>query len=174
MKFVISILLILIFVSCGHGNKKSPKRQKAVINMDTLMEMNRNLIRKDNDKIQNFIDSSGVKMLKSGTGLYYRKILDVDGENAGKGDKVIFSYDISSLRGDSFYSSKDRGRKEFEVDGSEIESGWNELASLMSEGDSVVAILPPHLAFRNIGDGDRIGPGEILIYNLKLDSLVGR
>ncbi len=174
MKFIISIFMILIFVSCGSRNKKEPESQKVLINMDTLLEMNRNMIRKDKDKIHEYIASNGTTMLESGTGLFYRKILEVDGVDAGKGDVVIFSYDITSLQGNKFYSSKDLGRKEFEIDGSVIESGWNEVATLMSAGDSMIAILPPHLAFRNIGDGEKIGPGQILIYNLRLDSIVRR
>jgi FKBP-type peptidyl-prolyl cis-trans isomerase len=69
------------------------------------------------------------------------------------------------------YSSDEQGVREFVLDKSDIEAGWNEAAKLMSRGDSAMIILPPHLAFRNIGDGKLIGAGEILIYELSLDSI---
>ncbi len=77
-----------------------------------------------------------------------------------------------SLAEKVFYTSKEDGLREFVVDESETVSGWNEAAKLMSKGDSLVAILPPHLAFRNIGDGNKIASGQILMYHIRLDSII--
>ena len=172
MKYYIVILLLVISFSCGSDGGKKNETSEKVINLDTLMEMNRNLIRKDKEVILEYIQSSGSKMTETGTGLFYRRVRDEDGQNANAGDRVSFNYSITSLTGKVIYSSKEDGLKEFVVDGSDIESGWNEAAKLMSKGDSLVAILPPHLAFRNIGDGNKIGPGQILMYTLHLDAII--
>ncbi len=172
MKYFIIIVLLVISFSCrSDGGKKSETSEK-VINLDTLIEMNRNLMRKDKEVILKYIESSGSKMTETGTGLFYSRVRDEDGQNAKAGDRVSFNYSITSLTGKVFYTSKEGGMREFVVDGSDIESGWNEAAKLMSKGDSLVAILPPHLAFRNIGDGNKIGPGQILMYTLKLDAII--
>jgi len=166
----VPVLILFLLSSCVEG-EKGKKQDVSSINPDSLIILNRKLIRDDIDKIEDYLDSNGLEMEKSGTGLFYKIIKDNKGEKASPGDIAVFSYRIRGLDGHLIYSSDDGGPKTFEVDKSYVESGWNEASKMMGQGDSAVLILPPHLAFRNIGDGNRIGPGEVLVYELRMDSL---
>lgn len=172
MRYFIPIVLVLICFSCRNDGSGKGDTEKQVINIDTLMEMNRNLMRKDKEAIKEYLHSSGRMMTETETGLFYERVRDEGGQNAKTGDRVYFNYSIITLSGKVFYTSKEDGLREFVVDKSDIESGWNEAAKLMSKGDSLVAILPPHLAFRNVGDGNKIGPGQTLMYTLHLDKII--
>ena len=167
----ILFLFILIFSFSCSGNKRKKEVQNEAPDMEALIEMNRNLINSDIEKIESYIKDNSLEMIKTGTGLYYGFEADVDGNPVKENDIVHFSYRISELDGELFYDSKIDGVRSFEIDKSEVESGWNEAAKLMSPGDSLIAIMPPHLAFRNIGDQNKIGPGKTLIYELRLDSV---
>lgn len=167
--FFISILCVLY--SCG-SSKQGEKDDTPVINADSLIEMNRKLVQADVGKIEEYIEVNDLDMERSGTGMFFNIIRDAGKDKALSGNQVSFSYRIKDLSGNMIYSSETLGSKSFEIDKSNIESGWNEAAKLMGPGDSAVIILPPHLAFRNIGDNNKIGPGQVLIYELRLDSAV--
>ena len=168
------ILLLICLVSCRSGqDKQSDSVPSPGVVKDNLIEINRNLLRQEMLRIQEYIDSTKLDMLKTGTGLFIDLVRDRDGDIAQAGKHLIFTYKIRSLKGDLLYSSEELGKREFVVDKTDVESGWNEAAKLMSLADSAVLILPPHLAFGNLGDGNRIGPREILIYELRLDSIIG-
>jgi FKBP-type peptidyl-prolyl cis-trans isomerase len=160
----------LLISSCKNSSSKADE-DTPMISTDSLISLNRELVRKDMKKIEDYIGSSGMEMKQSGTGMFYSIVRDKGSQKARPGDEAVFTYIIRDLEGDLIYSSEDLGLKKFEVDRSYVESGWNEAAKLMGMGDSAVVILPPHLAFRNLGDGNKIGAGETLVYELRMDSV---
>lgn len=173
MRIIFILTVIILFISCNSpgekGRKVDPSSRQ--ISPDSLIELNKSLIGNDIAIIEDYIKSKGMQLNKSGTGLFYQLLADSAGPNATAGDPVAFSYRIKSLGGQQIYSSGENGLREFIVDHSNIESGWNEAAKMMSPGDSALLIMPPHLAFGHLGDGNRIGPREILIYELKMESV---
>ena len=59
-------------------------------------------------------------------------------------------------------------RESFVVGKGGVESGLEEVVKYLHAGDNARFILPPHLAHGNFGDGKKIPPGAILLYELKL------
>lgn len=171
MKYFIVVIVILMFTACNQSKKTGENGSYKAPDPEAMIQMNKNMVNDDMAKIEEYVKGNRLEMKKSGTGLYYQLKKDEDGQNAAKGDIVYFSYEIRNLEGELLYTSREDGQKGFKVDKAEIESGWNEAAKLMSPGDEGMFIMPPHLAFRNIGDGDKVGRGEVLVYDLRLDSV---
>ncbi len=168
----LTIVFFICLVSCQSGsqNRDKPTAHPAS-RKDSLIEFNKNLLRRDMQKIDDYITSRSIKMTKTGTGLFIKLVVDHDGQEAQPGEQVFFTYKTRTLEGDLLYSSDELGQREFILDKSDIEAGWNEAAKLMSPADSAIVILAPHLAFGHTGDGNRVAPREILVYELRLDSV---
>jgi FKBP-type peptidyl-prolyl cis-trans isomerase len=66
------------------------------------------------------------------------------------------------------------GPKVFRVEKSEAESGLHEAVQLLHQGDSARLVLPPHLGFGMVGDGNKIPPRAILVYMIKIRIVVKR
>ena len=50
----------------------------------------------------------------------------------------------------------------------QVISGWTEALALMKPGDKWEVYLPPSLAYGDKGAGSRIGPNEVLVFEVEL------
>ena len=166
--FNCSIILILsvLFLSCRHGQEKNlPPLQPGSTEM---ADLNRYLVRKDRERIQNYIERKNLKMTETQTGLWYQIIHEGEGETFREKDKIIMDYECSLLDGTSCYSSRDQGPKEMILGRSEIEAGLNEGLRLLKPGSEAIFIIPPFLAYGLIGDRKLIPPRAVLVYYIKV------
>ena len=106
------------------------------------------------------------------SGLQYKII------SAGKGDKnprtrdmVSTHYTLTNLDGEKIDSSHDRHMPlQFVV--TEVIAGWQEALQLMTEGQQIQLWVPPNLGYRCKGSPPRIGPNELLIFDVELMAIV--
>jgi len=80
--------------------------------------------------------------------------------------KVIFEYDCSLIDGTLCYSSKELGPKEVVLGRTQIESGMNEGLRMLRPGAEAIFIIPPFLGYGLIGDGKKIPPRSVIVYNI--------
>jgi len=107
----------------------------------------------------------GVKSTTSG--LQYKVIKSGAGKTPGPKDTVKVNYEGKLIDGTVFDSSIARGQPvTFEVDG--VIAGWTEALQLMKEGDKWQLVIPAKLAYGAAGAGDRIGPNEVLVFEVEL------
>lgn len=88
-----------------------------------------------------------------------------------KGDLVVFEYDLLKLNGDTIYSKKDIGVREYFIDQERIFSGLRQGLKLMQEGETVTFLFPSYKAFGYYGDLDRIGSNVPLKSTVTLISI---
>ncbi len=107
----------------------------------------------------------GVKTTASG--LEYKVLKSGSGRTPGPKDTVKVHYEGTLIDGTVFDSSIARGTPvTFQVDG--VIPGWTEALQLMKEGDKFQLVIPPKLAYGAAGAGDKIGPNEVLIFDVEL------
>jgi len=71
------------------------------------------------------------------------------------------------INGTVFDSSVERGTPAtFPVNG--VIPGWVEALQLMNVGSKWRIVIPPELAYKERGAGNRIGPNEALIFEVEL------
>lgn len=162
LTFVLSSLLI----SC-RGKTRSEIVVPDQVRND-MTEMNRYFVQKDREIIQNYIERKDLSMKESSTGLWYLIKKDGSGELIKDNDKVTIAYECALLDGTTCYSSDVLGPKEIVPGKTGIEQGLYEGLRMLKPGAEAVFIIPPFLAHGLIGDGNKIPPRAILVYDIRV------
>lgn len=88
-----------------------------------------------------------------------------------KGDLVVFEYDLLALDGDTLYSKKEIGVREYYIDEEKIFTGLRQALKLMHEGETLTFLFPSYKAFGYYGDLERIGSNVPLQSTITLKSI---
>jgi FKBP-type peptidyl-prolyl cis-trans isomerase FkpA len=166
LRCIFILCLSVTFISCRNGSEKNSaiSRPGSV----EMADLNRYMVRKDRERIQNYIERKNLRMTETKTGLWYQVLKEGEGETFTEKDKIIMEYECSLLDGTRCYSSKDQGPKELVLGRSEIEAGLNEGLRLLKPGAEAIFIIPPFLAYGLIGDRKSIPPRSVLVYNVSV------
>lgn len=177
LKFIVKILsvfaVLCVFFSfeacCDEtedGQKISFENKKQ--KKDSLENLNKYFVAREKEAIKDYITKKGINIVETGTGLCYRIINQGDGELIKTGDIVTLDYQIRLLNDSLLYHSGEKGFKIFEVGHGGVESGLEEAVLLLHKGDEAEIIIPSHLAYGLLGDGDRIPSRATIVYNVKI------
>ncbi len=163
-------LMVVLMASCMES--RPPEETKQAVNPEeSLIKVNRYLIKKEKTDIDNYIRRHGWKMQESGSGLRYQIYDDIAGNKAVTGKIATIEYKIWLLSGDLVYSSEELGPKTFRIGHGGVESGLEEGILLMSPGDKARFILASHLAYGLLGDDKKIPPKMPIVYQVELIEL---
>jgi FKBP-type peptidyl-prolyl cis-trans isomerase FkpA len=163
----LTIMFIIVFlVSCREKTGNNLRTSNP--DKNEMADLNRYLIRKDRERIKNYIERKNLKMVESPTGLWYQIIKEGTGKVFTSNDKIVMNYESSLLDGTRCYTSKDLGPREVVLGQSEIEPGLNEGLRLLKPGAEAIFILPPFLAYGLIGDRKMIPPRAVIVYNVNI------
>jgi|APFre7841882724_1041349.scaffolds.fasta_scaffold105337_1 FKBP-type peptidyl-prolyl cis-trans isomerase FklB len=119
-----------------------------------------------------FLAENGKKegVVTTASGLQYQVLVAGAGPKPGASDTVTTHYTGTLIDGTVFDSSVDRGSPaSFPVNG--VIPGWVEALQLMSVGSKWRIVVPPELAYKDNGAGNKIGPNEALIFEIELISI---
>jgi FKBP-type peptidyl-prolyl cis-trans isomerase FklB len=105
------------------------------------------------------------------SGMQYKILKEGTGPKPTAGDTVSCNYRGTLIDGKEFDSSYKRGQPtSFPVGG--VIKGWTEALQLMPVGSKWQLFIPSELAYGDRGAGGDIGPGETLIFEVELLSIV--
>ena len=102
--------------------------------------------------------------------------LSVEGEGADiptLEDQVKVHYRGTLINGTEFDSSYSRGEPAV-FSPTQVIKGWTEALTMMNVGSEWKVYLPAELAYGERGAPPSIGPGEVLIFTIKLEEIVGK
>jgi FKBP-type peptidyl-prolyl cis-trans isomerase FkpA len=160
------IIIIVLSVACA-GNSQKPATENKPAKKD-MADLNRFLIQKDKERIQNYIERKNLRMTESPTGLWYQIVKEGTGEKFTEKDKIVFNYKCSLLDGTECYNSDNLGPKEVALGRSEIEPGLNEGLRMLGRGAEAIFILPPYLAYGLLGDRNKIPSRAVVVYYVNI------
>ena len=161
-------LLSLVFLfSCGSNNPPKEKPDPLQFK-ESLVKVNKYMVEKEADEIEQYIKHHNWQMISTGTGLRYMILRKGEGKPAQPGEMVKVNYKISLIDGTVCYSSDQEGSKEFIVDNDNVESGIHEAVQLMHVGAKAKFILPSHLAHGLHGDDEKIPRMSAVVVDLEL------
>lgn len=164
------VVIILLF-SCSGGNKKTITEEEYDSTREALVGANRILVKKDYERIKSFVERKGWNMVETSSGLWYQIVEKGDGKPAEKDLLVSFAYTLTLLDGTLIYDSDSTGLKRFRIGSGGVETGLEEGVLLLGVGDKARFIIPPHLAHGLTGDGNKIPPRAIIVYDIAIVSL---
>ncbi len=170
-KYKILLLLFALFLFSCKNQKTVDNQQEHKTTKNELIEVNRILVMKDQQRIKGYLERQNIQMLQTETGLWYFIEEQGEGPKAESGKRATINYRISLLDGTECYNSKEDGAKSFIIGRGGVESGLEEGILLMNEGGKANFIMPPYLAHGLPGDGNRIPARAIIVYNVELVSL---
>jgi len=106
------------------------------------------------------------------SGLQYKIIKAGTGDKQPRSrDSVSTHYTLTNLDGEKIDSSHDRHMPlQFRV--TDVIPGWQEALQLMTECQQIQLFVPPQLAYRCKGSPPKIGPMELLIFDMQLLAIV--
>lgn len=101
------------------------------------------------------------------SGLQYKVISMGKGKQPSADSSITAHYKGSLVDGRVFDSSYQRNQPAtFNV--GQVIPGWKEVLPLMHEGDKWQVFIPSELAYGERGQGQTIGPNEVLIFDIEL------
>lgn len=162
---LISVLFMLCFVACRNGREEGEYSVRPGKN--EMAELNRYMVQKDRERIQNYIERKKLDMIESPSGLWYVIIAEGKGNFFSDYDKVIIEYECSLIDGTVCYSSSESGPKEIILGRTKIEPGLDQGLRMLKPGGEAIFIIPPFLAYGLTGDGNLIPPRTIIVYNIR-------
>lgn len=167
---VFVIMAIIMLLSCENNSQTQQSSQSvdAKQRKESVEKANRYIVIQENEAINDYIGRHQMDVVKTGTGLRYRIVKQGDTELIKRGDVVSMDYEVRLLTGDLLYSSKEYGKKTFLVGKGGVESGLEEAVLHLHKGDVADIIIPSHLAFGLLGDGDKVPPRAALIYKIRI------
>ena len=170
LKNISLFLLAVILVSCNNNSSTQNKIDKKELE-ESLVQVNKKLVKSEDEQIRDYIERYGWEMQETGTGLRYMIYKHGSGPLAEKDQLAKVRFQVALLNGEVCYSSDTEGLKEFKIGQGGIESGLEEGILLMKTGDRAKFIIPSHLAFGLLGDTDKIPAKAALVYDIELVEL---
>ena len=175
MKNYCKYLILLLLLFCLSCEEKPEKPFNAVPEKPSKKEMknsmetaNRYLLNEEEEDIANYVKRHELDMTSTGTGLRYQILKQGSEKRIEKGEQVSLEYEVCSIAGDLFYSSKEDGIKSFVVGEGGAEPGLHEAMTYLHRGDVAKVIIPFHLAYGLHGDDNRIPEYATLVYTIKI------
>lgn len=169
----ISVLLSFLMFLAACGNKPETRgaenKNTRPQGKDMLVEINKFLTDKDKDVIENFIRRQGWKMEFSPTGGFYYEVFEQGAQPLiVDGNYVTYDYTASLLNGTVCYTTKSGEPSGFLVGRSEDIMGLHLAITMLGKGGRGRFIFPPYLAHGLQGDGNKIPPRAILLYDINV------
>ena len=164
------ILTISGLISCNTAHDRKDGRKAP--GKEEMAELNRYMVQKDRERIMSYIERKGLEMNETNTGLWYHIESEGSGDFFSDNDRFVMEYDCYLLDGTRCYSSTESGPKEIILGRSELESGLNHGLRMLKPGGRAIFILPPFLAYGLVGDGKKIPPRSVVVYNISIISSV--
>lgn len=168
MRTELFILIIYLFLSGSCRNESENRKAPVKPGGQEMADLNRYLVQKDREIIQNYIERKDLILTESPTGLWYLIKIKGDGKYLKDNDWITMDYKCGLLDGTVCYSSENLGPKQVILGKTDIEPGLNEGLRLLKPGAEALFILPPFLAFGLVGDGKKIPPRTIVVYSVSI------
>jgi len=168
MRIGYSSIIIITFSIISCQNNQAPLIGVNKPGKKEMTDLNRYLVQKDKEIIQNYIERKNLKMTESPTGLWYYIKNEGSGDFLKDKDRIIMDYDCSLLDGTECYASVTLGPKEIILGKTTLETGMNEGLRLLRPGAEAIFILPPFLAYGMVGDGKKIPPRSTIVYSVRI------
>lgn len=122
--------------------------------------------------LEAYLDEYDIKVKPTASGLYYVEDKKGSGPNPQEGDVVTLHFSVSIIEGFPLYSSFDQEPLEM-IYGEPFDTdGFEEGVGYMRKGGKAQFIVPSHLAFDSIGQGQIIPPYTTMLYEVEIVNIL--
>lgn len=174
MKTKIAILFLIGFlISCAQPVPRKPVTTKTSSFMETSVLFNKSLNEREEELLKNkMIQDSLTTYISSSNGFWYTYNLKSKNTYTPQfGDQVLYACEIYDINNNVIYSAQELGLQTYHINKQELVEGLRNGLQLMNEGDVVTFLFPSHKVFGYLGDENRIGINQPLIYKVQLNKI---
>lgn len=172
-KYTLIIGIMTFIMSCANPVPRKPISRKTSDVVDASITFNRNLNALEEQAFKKLIELDSTSNYHSSSNGFWYKI---DEKSAREylpkfGDQLTFKYSVYDMNFKTIYSEKEIGEQSYVVDQTEIQEGLRNGLKLMNEGDSYTFLFPSHKMFGYVGDDNKVGINQPLIYKVQLNKI---
>lgn len=152
---------------------RKPVTRKSSSYMKESVSFNKNLNAVEEKKIKELIEKDTLSnYFASSNGFWYKYNFKSSNSYLPKfGDKLVYSYEVSNMNYELIYSRDEIGERTYALDQQEIIEGLRDGLKLMNEGDTVTFLFPSHKVYGYLGDENKVGINQPLIYKVQLNKI---
>ncbi len=165
---LVFVSLVLLF-SCNekssHSEVKAENRREQ---RESAIDLNRQVLAIEDQQINQYVTRYNWPVKCTGSGLRVYVYKKGNGKQIKNKARVEAAYDLRLLDGRKIENSAIDGNMQITMDKTTIETGLYEAFLMLRVGDKAKIILPSHLAFGVTGDGSRIPPRAVLVYDIEI------
>lgn len=165
------LLFVMFLVSCNNDpviyditEQQTEKKDSS----DPLVSINKEIVRVENQFIQNYIERHQLDMTKRDNGIYFDVYQsNADGQAVSSGDLVEIQYQRKLLTGHNIEKEDSTITKRFVVEESDDIQGMHFSVLELRQGESGIFIIPSHLAYGITGKRNEIPRSASLVLDIK-------
>ncbi|MDR0687366.1 MAG: FKBP-type peptidyl-prolyl cis-trans isomerase [Prevotellaceae bacterium] len=159
---------------CSRPREQPPYAPTGQPGRQRLQEVNRYLSEKEQDVLQSYVRRQQLDMKQSGTGYFYQVVEEGRGKPASKGSVALLCGSIFLIDGTPCYTYSEQHPLEVAMGSFYGITALNTALLGVREGSRVRFVIPAHLAFGLMGDGDRVPPRSPLVCDFFVAKVRGK
>lgn len=165
--------VFLVIVSCANPLPRKPITRKSSSFMKTSVSFNKKLNAAEENEIKWLIERDSLNNYSNSShGFWYTYNLKSKNNYFPEfGDKLVYTYEVFNLKNELIYSRDEIGERTYAVDQQELTEGLRNGLKMMNEGDVVTFLFPSHKVFGYLGDENKVGINQPLIYKVQLNKI---
>lgn len=172
MKYSFVAFFLLLIVSCSSPEPRRPISHHTESFLKESVQRNKQINAFEEEAIKYYIAQDSTNIYRASTTGYWFRYLEhseaVEGGNPKFEDAIVFEYEISDLNNEILYSYEDLGEVTYAIDKENLESGLQDGLKIMQERDEIMFLFPSYKALGILGDKEKVGMNQPLIYKVKL------
>ncbi len=169
LKLSLSLTFLLAFWSCNQDTKEKVMRvENRKEQRESAIKINRQVLEIEDQQINQYVARYNWPVVRTGSGLRIYIYKKGSGKPISNKVEVEAAYDLKLLDGTKIENSNSEGNMQITMDKTTIETGLHEAFLMLRVGDKAKIILPSHLAFGVTGNGRRIPPRAVLVYDIEI------
>lgn len=175
MRLVSVLLIFLLFTACGEPEPRRPVKVKSGSFFKESVERNKKLLAQEEKIINDIIEKDTTNVYSvspNGFWYYFEKKNDSSRYTPKTDDQILFSYNLTSLDDQLFYSMEDIGPTSYTVDKEQLFPGLQNAVKLLKINERATFLFPSLQAYGYLGDGKSIGPRTPLKATIELHTII--
>lgn len=170
---IVSLFLAGILISCIKPIPRKPISTRTSSFMEASISFNKTLNEKEEQLLKNKMQQDSLtSYIASPSGFWYAyNLKNTTSYFPQFGDQVLYTCEIYSITNKVIYTAQELGLQSYAIDKQELVEGLRNGLKLMNEGDVVTFLFPSHKVFGYLGDNNKIGINQPLIYKVQLNKI---
>ena len=160
--FIYLPFFVLLHGQCGRS-ERAPYVPAVSQDRQRLQAVNKYLSEKEQDVLQSYVRRQQLDMKQSELGYFYQLVKEGRGDKISVDDVVRLHGAIFLIDGTPCYTYSEQHPLEVKVGSFSGITGLNTALPGVRQGSHLRLVIPTHLAFGLMGDGDKIPPRSPLV-----------